>query len=316
MNGSVTPLFIIGSAFCLAALALVMFALKPQQTAVPLDRRRPFEREVTPSQLSRFAGSAVRGVDRFLQRHPQRLYRREVLETAGVKLSQADMFILVAAGGCVAFLVGLTLDGPLLAVLFLVLTPLIAHMILAQLTNRRRSKFDGQLGDILQLLTGGLRAGHSVLRAIDAAATEADSPMSEEMRRVVTETSLGKDLLAALTDTSRRMQNEDFAWIAQAIQINREVGGDLAEVLDHVNATIRERSEIKGQIKSLSAEGKFSAYILIALPFGIVAMLSVVNPGYVGVLLTDPLGWVMIGVSVVMMIIGSLWLRKIIDLKF
>ncbi|MHA7173104.1 type II secretion system F family protein [Arthrobacter monumenti] len=293
-----------------------MYALKPQQTSVPLDRRRPFEVEATVSQLSRFAGSAVRGVDRFLQRHPQRLYRREILETAGVKLSQADMFILVSAGGCVAVLVGLTLGGPLLALLLFMLTPFIAHLILARLTSRRRSKFDGQLGDILQLLTGGLRAGHSVLRAIDAAATEADSPMSEEMRRVVTETSLGKDLLAALTDTSHRMQNEDFAWIAQAIQINREVGGDLAEVLDHVNGTIRERSEIKGQIKALSAEGKFSAYILIGLPFGIVGLLSFLSPEYVSVLLTDPLGWVMIGVSLVMMIIGALWLRKIIDLKF
>lgn len=316
MNGVVTSLFLIGSTFCLVALALVLYALKPQQTSVPLDRRRPFEMEATVSQLSRFAGSAVRGFDRFLQRHPQRMYRREILETAGVKLSQADMFILVAAGGCVAFLAGLTLGGPLLAVLFLMIAPFVAHLILVRLTSRRRSRFDGQLGDVLQLLTGGLRAGHSVLRAIDAAAIEADSPMSEEMRRVVTETSLGKDLLAALTDTANRMRNEDFAWIAQAIQINREVGGDLAEVLDHVNGTIRERSEIKGQIKALSAEGKFSAYILVALPFGIVGMLSLVNPGYVGVLLTDPLGWVMIGVSVVMMILGGLWLRKIIDLKF
>lgn len=310
-----TVLFILGSCLCVAAILLTVFALKPQQATVSLERRRPFEQE-SVSQLSQFAGAAVRLVERVLQRFPQRLYRREVLETASVKLTQADFFVLVIAGASVATLVGLALQGPLLAVLFIVLTPLIAQILLGQLTNRRRSKFDAQLGDILQLLTGGLRAGHSILRAIDAAAAEADSPTSEEMRRVVTETSLGKDLLASLTDTSRRMQNEDFAWIAQAIQINREVGGDLAEVLDQVNQTIRERSEIKGQIKALSAEGKFSAYILIALPFGIVAMLSVVNPGYVGVLLTDPLGWVMIGVSFVMMTIGGLWLRKIIDLKF
>ena len=150
--------------------------------------------------------------------------------------------------------------------------------------------FDQQLGDTLQLLSGGLRAGHSILRAIDAAATESQSPTSEEMRRVVTETSLGRDLLASLNDTAERMRNEDFVWIAQAIQINREVGGNLAEVLDQVNETIRERSEIKGHIKSLAAEGKFSAYILMAMPIGIVVMLMLVNPGYMNVDVHAPAG--------------------------
>lgn len=307
--------FIIGGALCLAAILLVMFALKPQQTAIPLDRRRPIQEEV-PSQLSRFAGAAVRGVEKFLQRHPQRLYRQEVLDIAGIRLSQADFMILTFVGGIVGLLLGAVLGGLLLGLLFLLMTPLLAQIVIAQFTSRRRAKFDTQLSDTLQLLTGGLRAGHSILRAVDAAATEADSPTAEEMRRVVTETSLGKDLLHSLNDTSRRMENEDFAWTAQAIQINREVGGDLAEVLDHVNDTIRERSEIKGQIRALSAEGKFSAYILMALPFGIIAMLSLANPGYIGVLFSDPLGWVMIGVSVVMMTIGGLWLRKLIDLKF
>jgi tight adherence protein B len=192
----------------------------------------------------------------------------------------------------------------------------VGHLVLGFLAGKRRAKFDQQLGDTLQLLSGGLRAGHSILRAIDAAAAESQSPTSEEMRRVITETSLGRDLLASLTDTSERMHNEDFVWIAQAIQINREVGGNLAEVLDQVNETIRERSEIKGHIKSLAAEGKFSAYILIAMPFGIVVMLMMVNPGYMNPMFTHPLGWVMMGASAVMMTLGSLWMRKIIDLKF
>jgi tight adherence protein B len=112
------------------------------------------------------------------------------------------------------------------------------------------------------------------------------------------------------------MRSEDFVWVSQAIQINREVGGNLAEVLDQVNETIRERSEIKGQIKALAAEGKFSAYILMAMPFGIVLMLIVVSPGYMTPMFSHPLGWVMIGLSGVLMTIGGLWMRKIIDLKF
>ncbi|MCW2132059.1 tight adherence protein B [Arthrobacter sp. VKM Ac-2550] len=308
-------LLIIGTVLILGAILLLIFALQPQSVTIPRDRRRPFEEEST-SQLSRFAGSAVRFIELQLARRPTRLYRRELLELAGLRLSQADYIILVISGSVVAGLVGLLLGGIGLGLLIALLAPFAGHFVLVMLINQRRTKFDAQLGDTLQLLTGGLRAGHSILRAIDAAATEADSPTSEEMRRIVTETSLGKDLLQSLSDTSTRMTSEDFMWISQAIQINREVGGDLAEVLDQVSETIRERSEIKGQIKALAAEGKFSAYILMALPIGIVVMLSVVNPGYIGVLYTEPLGWVMIGVSIVLMVIGGLWLRKIIDLKF
>ncbi|WP_416377537.1 type II secretion system F family protein [Arthrobacter sp. JZ12] len=308
-------LFLYGTALCLTALGLLFYVTRPAQSAVPLDRRRP-PAEESDSRLSKFAGSAVRAVERFLKNHPQRLYRPEQLELAGVRLTQADMFVLVITGGIAALALGLVIGGPFLGILLFLLTPAVAHLVLVFKISRRRSKFEDQLGDTLQLLTGGLRAGHSILRAIDAAAVEADAPTSDEMRRVVTETSLGKDLLVSLMDTSKRMESEDFAWIAQAIQINREVGGDLAEVLDQVAGTIRERSEIKGQIRALAAEGKFSAYILVALPFGIGAMLMLVSPGYVDPLFTEPLGWVMIGASIVMMTIGCLWLRKIIDLKF
>jgi tight adherence protein B len=203
-----------------------------------------------------------------------------------------------------------------MAVLFCLLAPIIGQLVINRSAVKRRSKFDTQLGDTLQLLSGSLRAGHSVLRAIDAAATESAAPTSEEMRRVVTETSLGRDLLSSLNDTAARMRSEDFVWVSQAIQINREVGGNLAEVLDQVNGTIRERSEIKGQIKALAAEGKFSAYILIAMPFGVVGMLLVASPGYMDPLFTHPLGWTLIGISAVLMVIGCLWMRKIIDLKF
>ncbi len=307
--------FVIGVALCFISMGLVMLAFRPLQSSVPLDRRRPVQTQ-SDSQLTRFAGSAVHGMESYLRQHPQRLFRRDVLETAGVRLSQADMIILVLTGGVAGLVIGWVMVAPLVGLLLLFFSPAVAHVVLSILTGRRRKRFDSQLGDTLQLLTGGLRAGHSILRAIDAAATEADSPTSEEMRRIVAETSLGKDLLVSLLDTSTRMQNEDFAWIAQAIQINREVGGDLSDVLDEVGHTIRERSEIKGQIRALAAEGKFSAYILGAMPFGIALILTVISPGYVNSLFTEPLGWAMLATAAVMMTIGGLWLRKIIDLKF
>lgn len=306
----------IGITVVLVAVSLLGVAiLVPSAPEIPLDRRRPFEAN-PPTTLARLAASAVRGFERLLAGQNISWFSRSELENAGLRLSQAEFFILVAAGSCVGILIGLVALGPLVGLALALLAPFVGRMVVSQLAGKRRGKFDNQLGDTLQLLTGGLRAGHSILRAIDAAATESQKPTSEEMRQVITETSLGRDLLAALNDTALRMKNEDFVWIAQAIQINREVGGNLAEVLDQVNETIRERSEIKGHIKGLAAEGKFSAYILIAMPFGIVGMLLAVNPGYMNSMFTHPLGWFMVGASFVLMTIGALWMRKIIDLKF
>ncbi|GAP55436.1 type II secretion system protein [Arthrobacter sp. Hiyo6] len=301
--------------FFVAAILMGVAVLMPRTPGIALDRRRPYDSD-PPSRLTRVAGVTVQALDRFLAGRNIRLYNREALENAGVRLSQAEFIVLVIAGAAVGTLIGLIIGAPVLSVLLVVLAPFVGQLVLGFLAGRRRAKFDEQLGDTLQLLAGGLRAGHSILRAIDAAATESQSPTSEEMRRVVTETSLGRDLLASLTDTSERMKNEDFVWIAQAIQINREVGGNLAEVLDQVNETIRERSEIKGHIKSLAAEGKFSAYILIAMPFGIVILLMTLNPGYMNSMFTHPLGWVMMAASGVLITLGSLWMRKIVNLKF
>jgi tight adherence protein B len=309
-------LMIIGAALLfLAPLLLGVALLIPGAPEIALGRRRPYDTD-PPSRLTRLANITVGALNRFLASRNVRLYNREALENAGVRLSQAEFIVLVIAGAIVGALVGLVIGVPVVSVLLVLVAPFAGHLVLGFLAGKRRARFDQQLGDTLQLLAGGLRAGHSILRAIDAAAAESQSPTSEEMRRVITETSLGRDLLASLTDTSERMKNEDFVWIAQAIQINREVGGNLAEVLDQVNETIRERSEIKGHIKALAAEGKFSAYILIAMPIGIVLMLMTVNPGYMDAMFTHPLGWAMIAASVVFMTIGSLWMRKIIDLKF
>lgn len=299
----------------LASIAVAVIIVVQSQPPVRRERRRPYEQD-SKSQVSVFIGSAAADFNRYLAAKNVRLYNPEALERAGVRLNQADFMILVAAAASVAAMIGLIVQGGLLAFALALAVPFGGHLYLQQRAAKRRNQFDEQLGDTLHLLTGGLRAGHSILRAIDAAATESPSPTAQEMRRIVTETSFGRDLQSALNDTAERMKSEDFVWIAQAIQINREVGGNLAEVLDQVNETIRERSEIKGQIKALAAEGKFSAYILMAMPIGIIVMLMIISPGYMDVMFTEVLGWVLIGASIVLMTIGGLWLRKLIDLKF
>ncbi|QCB98894.1 type II secretion system protein F [Arthrobacter sp. PAMC25564] len=284
------------------------------QTGIALSRRRPGVKE-EPSLLTRMTASAVTFVDRNVSRNA-RFGTRESLEQAGLRLRQADFILLVCCVGVTASLLGFILGGILTGLLFLLLTPLGAMLVLRILASRRRAKFEDQLGGTLQMLAGGLRAGHSLLRSVDAVAQEAESPTSEEFARLVNETRLGRDLRESMLDAARRLKSEDFDWTGQAIEIHREVGGDLAEVLDHVGETIRERSEIKGQVQSLSAEGKLSAYILIALPVGMFLYLSAASPDYVATLYSSFLGWVMIGMAVVLLAVGSWWLSRVVKIKF
>jgi len=284
------------------------------KSGIALSRRRPGVID-EPSMLTRAAESAASFVDRNVSKNA-RFGTRESLEQAGLRLRQADFILLVCCIGVTAGVVGFILGGVLVGLLFLVLTPFSAMLFLRIMANRRRAKFEAQFGDTLQMLAGGLRAGHSLLRSVDAVSQEAESPTSEEFARLVNESRLGRDLKDSMLDAARRLKSEDFDWTGQAIEIHREVGGNLAEVLDHVGETIRERSEIKGQVKSLSAEGKLSAYILVALPVGIFLYLSVANPVYMGTFYTSVLGWFMMGSSVFLLALGSFWLSRVVKIKF
>lgn len=307
--------FALGIGLCVAALGILLFTtLGPGRTGIALSRRRPGVKE-QPSLLTRVTDTAVTFVDRKVSRNAK-FGSKESLEQAGVRLRQADFILLVCCVGVTAGLVGVILGGIGAGLLFFGLTPLGAMLVLKILTARRRTKFADQLGETLQMMAGGLRAGHSLLRSIDAVSREAESPTSEEFARLVQETRLGRDLKESMLDVSRRLKSEDFDWTAQAIGIHRDVGGDLAEVLDHVGETIRERSEIKGQVQALSAEGKMSAYVLIGLPVGMFVFLNTSSPAYIGVLYSTAMGWMMLGAAALMLGLGSWWLSCVVKIKF
>jgi tight adherence protein B len=153
------------------------------------------------------------------------------------------------------------------------------------------------------------------MQAIDSVAKEGDAPASDEFRRVVTETRLGRDLIDSLRAMADRIQSEDFNWVIPAIEINREVGGDLAEVLDTVAGTIRDRADIRRQVKTLSAEGRLSAYVLLSLPIGIAAFINFSNPSYLVELRTSP-GYYLAGIAILAMIVGGVWLFKLCKIEF
>jgi tight adherence protein B len=307
--------FVLAVALCLSAIILVIFVVfKPKFGSIPLERRR-IGTQQDKSAVARVSQTAVNVVENVIGESGGP-YNREVLYNAGVKVAPADFTVGVAIASVLIGAFTALLTHPLLGLLAGAATPFLAKVVLIILRDKRRAKFEEQLTDTIQMLIGGLRVGHSVLRSVEAAAQEADAPTSEELLRIVNETRIGKDARAAFDDVAERMDSEDFRWISQAIQINREVGGDLAEVLEQVAGTIRERSEIKGQIRSLSAEGKMSAYVLMAMPVGVAFILALINPGYLNVFVEKPLGVLMLVSAVAMFTVGGFWMSRVVKIKF
>jgi tight adherence protein B len=234
-----------------------------------------------------------------------------------------NLVLTVGLGTIVGGLLGFVVGGLFLGVLVLVAVPCGSKLFLRFRAGRRQAAFADQLDDSLQLMAGSLRAGHSLLRAVDSVSQEAAAPTSEEFSRIVNETRVGRDLNDALDEVAERMGSDDFVWVAQAIAIHREVGGNLAEVLDAVGHTIRERNAIRRQVKALSAEGKLSAIVLMALPFGVTGFIGMSNPGY---LMSNPgylakfteslIGYGMLGTAAVMLLVGALWLKKTVAIRF
>jgi tight adherence protein B len=188
----------------------------------------------------------------------------------------------------------------------------VSWLFLRKRRDRRRARFSEQLPDVLQLLAGNLRVGYGLLQSVDTAAKEAEAPASDELRRAIAEMRLGRDSIESLAAIGERLANEDFGWVVQAISINREVGGDLAEVLDSVAETVRARAHLARHVSALAAEGRMSAKVLLAMPIAIGAFTWLTNRSYVSLLFSSGLGLALVGVGVVLMVTGSLWLRRLI----
>ena len=294
---------------------MLYLLLAPRPVRVSLQRLNPGF-EAGPTGLTRATAAATGAIDKSLRRRGTTTAKGSALEQAGIKMRPQDFALMVIVSTLLAGAAGLLLVGPLLGVALAVLAPVVAKVGVSVMTGRRRKAFANQLDDSLQLIAGNLRAGHSLMQALSSVALQAEKPTAEEFARVINETRVGRDLGQALDEIAARRRSVDFVWVTQAIAINREIGGNLAEVLDGVAHTIRERNQIRGQVQALSAEGKLSAYVLVALPFGIAGFLSFSNPEYIAKLFQSVIGYAMVASGVVLLLVGSLWLRKIVSFKF
>jgi len=308
------------AAVLLALLAVVFLVVVPPVTRVSFERRSA-PGAVKTTTLSALTDRTMSVIESGIRRRGKAPFNAEELEQADIRMQPPVFLFMVVTAAAALGVVGLVLARPSawmvpLAAGLALLAPLGAKIILRLRTARRRAKFADQLDETLGLLAGGLRAGHSLLRAVDAAAQETESPTADEFARIVNETRIGRDLSDALDNTAIRMRSDDFQWVAQAIAINREVGGNLSGVLDQVGHTIRERNEIRRQVKTLAAEGKMSAWVLILLPVGVFAFLLLTQPKYFSGFLDNILGIVALIVAGILLIVGSVWMMAVVKVKF
>ncbi len=239
------------------------------------------------------------------------------LDAAAVALKPAEWLLLHAAIalGATATVFMLTGENPLLTLLGLVGGLLGPWLYLGHRKSRRLKAFNAQLAGTLQLMAGSLQAGLSLSQGMDTIVREGADPVAGEFRRALVETRLGVPVEDALDAVADRMTSEDFRWTVMAVRIQREVGGNLAELMLNVAATLRERDYLRRQVKSLSAEGRFSAYILLAMPPGVLLFEATSNPTYLEPLISTSMGWVLLAGMGLLMGTGAFMMMRMIKLE-
>ncbi len=296
-------------------LAVCVALVVARPVKVDAARLRP-ELAGGPTRRASTADDTVAVAQRLLHRFDPGGRLAASLELAGVGTAAPDLLVVVAVAMVTALLLGAVLGGPLLALLLVAAVPAGTWAWLTRRLASRRKAFAEQLDDGLQLMASSLRAGHSLLRAIDAVSRDTVPPMSDEFARVVNEARVGRDLTGALAEVADRTGSEDFRWVVQAIGVHREVGGNLAEVLDRVGETLRDRAQLFRQARALSAEGRTSGIVLLAMPFGVALVMSLTSPGYLAPLVESGTGWVLLLIAAGLMVGGALWLRSIVKVRF
>ena len=181
--------------------------------------------------------------------------------------------------------------------------------------RRRRKKFTNQLGDMLTMVANALRAGFSFMQAFELISREMDAPMGREVQLVVNEVNLGNTLESALDNMQRRVASPDFELVVTAVLIQRQVGGDLASILDTISETIAERVRMRREVMTLTAQGRASGWVLVIIPFALSGVIYVISPGYLDPLLTTEIGHVFIAGAVLLELIGIVVIRRIVDIK-
>ena len=228
--------------------------------------------------------------------------------------SEYEVMLGLFGGLCALIMLAATLE-PLFALMAFIGGVLAGLAFLNIYIKRRQKAFTTQLGDMLIMVANALRAGFSFMQAFELIAREMDAPIGREVQKVVNEVNIGVDVETALDNMQKRVNNPDFELVVTAVVIQRQVGGNLAQILDTISDTINNRVRMRREIMTLTAQGRMSGIILAVLPLGLGAFLTIVNPDYMRPLFEEPIGRYAIAIAISMEIIGFMIIRKLVDIK-
>ncbi len=251
------------------------------------------------------------------------IVKKESADKIAAELARADLklkvseYILINIASIILFaLLGqLIFRSPLLALASGVFGYFAPRLYVKRRQQQRLNAFNDQLGDAINLLANSLRSGYSLLQSLETVSREMSPPLATEFARVVQEVGLGLSIEQALANMLRRVRSDDLDMMVTAINIQHEVGGNLAEILETISFTIRERVRIKGEIRVLTAQQMLTAYIISFLPVGLGLILYAINHEYIGLLFSEPCGWIMVVVGAIIITAGYIIIRKIVAIE-
>lgn len=314
-------LSILITVFCFALL-LGLLSIRSREDRVMTERLNYFaggeqaqrqKQKLTPKAL---LYNCIEGIANGLGRLQQGKRIELMMQQADwpIRGTEFEAILLLWGGlvGLVTFLV--TLKGAMFFVGVLV-GILMGFALLGMRIRRRRKKFTNQLGDMLTMVANALRAGFSFMQAFELISREMDAPMGREVQLVVNEVNLGNTLESALDNMQRRVASPDFELVVTAVLIQRQVGGDLASILDTISETIAERVRMRREVMTLTAQGRASALVVSCIPIGLAAAVSILNPNYLKPLIETELGRMFIVAAVILQLIGFIVIHRIVDIE-
>jgi tight adherence protein B len=244
----------------------------------------------------------------------QRLKR--LVSASGIAVSPAELIVMSAALGAFGFfLPGLLNKPPVFGAVLGLALAMLPWWRVSSRRNARVERIERQFPEALDLMSRSMRAGHAFPSAVKMVADEMPEPLGRDFRTLFDEMNYGVPANEALAHLADRVPLPDVSYFVVAVMIQRESGGNLSELLDNIANIVRQRLKLHGEVRTLSAEGKLSAYILTALPFGVILVVNLVNPEFMKVLWTDPMGIRMVGVALFLMLLGILWMRQIVRIR-
>lgn len=311
----------LAAVFVGAGLLMVVFGIFQRSSGRREELRQLLEIELeeptkSPEALSDLMEKAGAYAERAMGKTATAVSLRGRLTQAGSNLKAGEFIAIIAlAAALVALLAGTLSNSFLIGLIMAALTPLVGMMYLKNKARKRLIMLEGQLPAVLQLLAGSLDSGSSLLLALELAAEEGDAPLATELSRVIVETRVGRPLLESLEAMAERIGSKDISWTVEAIRIQHQTGGKLADTLRILAEFMRARLEVRGEVRALSAEARISGKILIAMPIGIGMFLFFFRRGYLDPLLSTTIGQLMMGGAIIGMILGSLWMRKLVQVE-